>query len=73
MKPQKHIFDTYAPTEIEFVRGEGMRLFDDDGRDYLDCAAGIAVNFVGLFSPPFGRDTENPGRRYLAPVKSLSN
>jgi predicted acetylornithine/succinylornithine family transaminase len=33
--------------DITLVRGKGARLFDKDGRDYLDFAAGIAVNGLG--------------------------
>jgi acetylornithine/N-succinyldiaminopimelate aminotransferase len=40
------LLPTYPPTRITFVDGEGVRLFDDAGREYLDFAAGIAV--VGL-------------------------
>ncbi len=38
---------TYARRPIMFVRGEGMRLFDDDGREYLDFASGIGVVNLG--------------------------
>ncbi len=51
MAQVKHTYDTYAPPDIEFVRGEGARLFDNEGRDYLDCAAGIAVNSLGYAHP----------------------
>jgi acetylornithine/N-succinyldiaminopimelate aminotransferase len=40
------LLPTYPPTRVTFVDGEGARLFDDAGREYLDFAAGIAV--VGL-------------------------
>jgi acetylornithine/N-succinyldiaminopimelate aminotransferase len=40
------LLPTYPPTRVTFVEGEGTRLFDDAGREYLDFAAGIAV--VGL-------------------------
>lgn len=48
---RKHLFSTYAQPDIEFVRGEGVRLFDRDGRDYLDCTSGIAVNALGHAHP----------------------
>lgn len=32
---------------MEFVRAEGVRLFDSDGKAYLDFASGIAVNALG--------------------------
>ena len=37
----------YRRAPMELVRGEGVRLFDADGRSYLDFAAGIAVNALG--------------------------
>ena len=51
MTQAKHTFDTYAPPELEFVRGEGARLYDREDREYLDCAAGIAVNALGYAHP----------------------
>ena len=40
-----YVLPTYARKPVLFVRGEGMRLVDDDGREYLDFVAGIgAVN-----------------------------
>jgi len=40
------VLPTYARAEVTVVRGEGCRVWDDEGRSYLDCGAGIAV--VGL-------------------------
>ena len=51
MGQQKHTFDVYSPPELEFVRGEGARLFDTQGNSYLDCTAGIAVNCLGHGHP----------------------
>ena len=41
------ILQTYGRAPVTFVRGEGCRLYDDKGNDYLDCLAGIAVASVG--------------------------
>jgi acetylornithine/N-succinyldiaminopimelate aminotransferase len=41
----------YSPSAIIPVRGEGSRLWDDEGNEYLDLAAGIAVNAVGHCHP----------------------
>lgn len=38
---------TYARNYTHFVRGEGSRLFDNEGKDYIDFGAGIAVCSVG--------------------------
>jgi acetylornithine aminotransferase len=41
---------TYAPS-VPLVRGEGCRVWDDDGREYLDLIAGIAVSALGHNHP----------------------
>ncbi len=41
----------YARTPICLVRGEGVRVWDSDGREYLDFAAGIAVVALGHCHP----------------------
>lgn len=41
---------TYVRPELVFTRGEGARLYDAHGKEYLDFAAGIAVNALGAFS-----------------------
>jgi len=42
---------TYARAPVEFVRGEGARLWDSDGKQYLDFLAGISVCSVGHCHP----------------------
>jgi len=41
------VMQTYRRHGVEFVRGDGVWLFDRDGRRYLDFLAGIAVVAVG--------------------------
>ncbi len=41
----------YAPAAIIPVRGEGSRLWDQEGRDYIDFAGGIAVTVLGHAHP----------------------
>lgn len=41
----------YRRADVIMVRGEGCYLFDDSGKSYLDCAAGIAVNALGHGHP----------------------
>ncbi len=47
----KRTMPTYKRLPVTFARGEGMRLFDESGRDYLDFVAGIAVNALGHSHP----------------------
>lgn len=42
---------TYARAPVAFERGDGARLFDTEGRKYLDFAAGIAVDILGHCHP----------------------
>ena len=42
---------TYARNPVEFVRGEGARLWDDEGNEYLDFLAGISVAQLGHCHP----------------------
>lgn len=45
------IMHTYARKPVMFVRGEGMRLFDDEGREYLDFVSGIGAVNLGHAHP----------------------
>ncbi|MCG8445918.1 MAG: aspartate aminotransferase family protein [Hyphomicrobiales bacterium] len=45
------LLPTYARADLRFVRGEGPRLFTENGEVYLDCTAGIAVNALGHAHP----------------------
>jgi acetylornithine aminotransferase len=51
----KHIFGTYSRFPVAFVRGEGCRLWDDAGKEYLDFLAGIAVCSLGHCHPEITR------------------
>jgi len=48
---QQTICSTYARLPVVFVRGEGCRLWDEAGREYLDFLAGIAVCNLGHSHP----------------------
>jgi acetylornithine/N-succinyldiaminopimelate aminotransferase len=41
------LLPVYRRAPVEIVRGEGVRVFDADGRAYLDFVGGIAVNALG--------------------------
>lgn len=47
----KYIMGTYARLPIALVRGEGVRVWDADGKEYLDFLAGIAVCALGHSNP----------------------
>ena len=43
----RYLMPTYARAPVAFVRGEGARLWDANGREYLDLFAGLAVTNLG--------------------------
>jgi acetylornithine/N-succinyldiaminopimelate aminotransferase len=58
-----HVMATYARQPVEFVRGEGTRLWDADGQEYLDFLAGISVAQIGHCHPALvGAVTEQAAR-----------
>lgn len=44
----EYIAGTYARYKVAFKDGKGALLYDFDGKEYIDCAAGIAVNIFGV-------------------------
>jgi predicted acetylornithine/succinylornithine family transaminase len=47
----QHVLQTYKRQPVVFVRGEGTRLFDENGRSYLDFISGIGVCVLGHADP----------------------
>ncbi len=45
------VMQTYPRAPVELVRGEGARVWDSDGKEYLDFLAGISVCSVGHCHP----------------------
>ncbi|WLG94959.1 aspartate aminotransferase family protein [Pseudomonas sp. FP198] len=45
------LMSTYQPLALNFTHGLGTRLWDQDGREYLDAVAGVAVTNVGHSHP----------------------
>jgi predicted acetylornithine/succinylornithine family transaminase len=45
------VIGSYARFPVEFVRGEGARLWDDGGNEYLDFLCGISVTNIGHCHP----------------------
>ena len=46
-----HLMNTYARLPVAFSHGEGNRIYDTDGKCYLDALSGIAVNTLGHNHP----------------------
>ena len=45
------ILPIYAPAEFIPVKGKGSRVWDQQGKEYIDLAGGIAVNSLGHTHP----------------------
>ncbi|HWI98544.1 MAG TPA: aspartate aminotransferase family protein [Burkholderiales bacterium] len=65
-----HVMNTYARQPVAFVRGEGVWLWDEAGKKYLDALAGIAVNTLGYNHP---RLTKALSERLASGVLHTSN
>ncbi|MEW6447942.1 MAG: acetylornithine transaminase [Bacillota bacterium] len=48
---EKYMLKTYGRLPLVLVKGEGARVWDADGKEYLDFVAGLAVNSVGHCHP----------------------
>ena len=48
---EKYVMKTYPPAPLTLVRGEGVYVWDRDGRRYLDFGSGIAVSALGHAHP----------------------
>jgi acetylornithine/N-succinyldiaminopimelate aminotransferase len=51
----RHILQTYKRNPVTLVRGQGVRLYDADGREYLDLLSGIGVASLGHSHPALAR------------------
>jgi len=51
MEQSKHLMQNYSRLPISFIRGEGTRLYDSEGKEYLDALSGIAVCGLGHCHP----------------------
>ena len=48
---QKFVLHTYARKYVNFVRGKNARIYDEEGKDYIDFTSGIGVVSVGHGNP----------------------
>jgi acetylornithine/N-succinyldiaminopimelate aminotransferase len=53
----------YAPGKIIPVKGEGSRVWDQEGREYIDFAGGIAVNALGHAHPALVKALKEQGEK----------
>ena len=43
-----YVAHTYGRFPVAFVSGKGAKLYDDDGKEYIDLGTGIATNVFGV-------------------------
>lgn len=48
---QRFAFEVYPKRDVTLVRGQGATVWDDAGRSYIDCTAGVGVASVGHGNP----------------------
>jgi len=58
----KYLFPTYKRPPIVLVKGEGCRVWDESGKEYLDFVGGIAVCALGHSSPIVTKALEEQSR-----------
>lgn len=61
----RYVLPTYAGTGLALVRGRGARVWDAEGRPYLDVLSGIAVTSVGHCHPALVRAIRRQAGRLL--------
>ena len=52
---QRYGFEVYPKRNVTLVRGQGALVWDDQGNQYIDCAAGIGVASIGHANPVVAR------------------
>jgi len=61
----KYMFQTYGRFPVTLVRGEGCRVWDEEGKEYLDFVGGIAVCALGHSSPIVTGALEEQSRKLV--------
>ena len=62
---QTYVLGVYKRPPVVFERGEGVWLYDTEGRAYLDLVAGIAVNALGYGDPEIPRIMAEQARKLI--------
>ena len=61
----KYVARTYARIPIALIRGRGTKVWDAEGKEYLDFLAGIAVNSLGHCHPAIVRAIREQSKKLL--------
>jgi len=78
MQVTRSLFDevmvpNYAPSPIIPVRGEGSKLWDQQGREFIDFAGGIAVNCLGHCHPVLVKALTEQGNKLWHLSNTMTN
>ena len=52
---RRFAFEVYPKRDVTLVRGEGVTVWDDEGKSYIDCTAGVGVANVGHANPDIAK------------------
>ncbi len=61
----QYLMNTYVRLPLSIVRGKGSKVYDSEGREYLDCVSGIAVNILGHGHPELVTAIERQVRQLI--------
>ncbi len=61
----RYMMNTYARQPVVLVKGQGCRVWDEDGKAYLDLVAGIAVNSLGHAHPALAQAVADQARTLI--------
>jgi len=62
---EKYVMQSYARIPLVIDKGEGVRVWDKEGREYLDFISGIGVNAIGHCHPEILRALTHQAKRLL--------
>jgi predicted acetylornithine/succinylornithine family transaminase len=62
---KKYVMPTYGPASLALVKGSGCKVWDADGKEYLDFLAGIAVLNVGHCHPAVVKAVQDQAARLV--------
>ena len=62
---QQYAFEVFPKRGLAIVRGEGATLYDEAGRAYIDCVAGVGVASVGHANPDVARAIADQARTLI--------
>jgi acetylornithine/succinyldiaminopimelate/putrescine aminotransferase len=62
---EKYVAKTYARAPIALIKGKGTKVWDANGKEYLDFLAGIAVNALGHCHPTIVKAIKQQAQKLL--------